>query len=78
MIYDAPILATQRAQVSGRYGPLAGVIDTGESYGVVMPTGSALAPAVDDALTAILAAGTLEAISKRWLSTDLAKLRALS
>ncbi|MDX6629266.1 MAG: polar amino acid transport system substrate-binding protein, partial [Gaiellales bacterium] len=77
VIYDAPILATLRAQVPRRYGPLAGVIKTDETYGVVMPTGSALAQPVNDALTAIIGQGTLTTISKRWLSTDLAKLPVL-
>ena len=77
VIYDAPILATQRAQVPRLYGPLVGVIETNEDYGVVLPTGSPLAAAVNDALAAIISQGTLAAISKRWLSTDLAKLRAL-
>jgi len=77
VIYDAPILATQRAQVPRLYGPLVGVIETNEDYGVVLPTGSPLAAAVNDALAGIISQGTLAAISKRWLSTDLAKLRAL-
>ena len=61
----------------GCYGPLVGVIDTEEHYGVVLPTGSPLASAVNDALAAIISQGSLATISKRWLSTDLAKLRAL-
>jgi polar amino acid transport system substrate-binding protein len=77
VVYDAPILATLRAQVPWRYGPLAGVIQTQESYAAVLPTGSALLPAVDDAITAIIDQGTLAAISKRWLSTDLSKLPVL-
>ncbi len=78
VIYDAPILATLRAQVPRRYGPLAGVIETNESYGVVLPLGSAAAPPVNDALTALIAQGTITAITKRWLSTDLDKLPVLS
>jgi polar amino acid transport system substrate-binding protein len=77
VIYDAPILATQRAQVPRLYGALVGVIETNEDYGVVLPTGSPLAATVNDALAAIISRGTLAALSKRWLSTDLSKLRAL-
>ena len=77
VVYDAPILATLRAQVPRRYGPLAGVIKTQESYGVLLPTGSALVPIVNDALGAIIAQGTLTAISKRWMSADLTKLPVL-
>ncbi len=77
VVYDAPILATLRAQVPRRYGPLAGVIETDETYGVVMPTGSALEPSVNDAIGALIGQGTLAAISKRWLSADLGKLAVL-
>lgn len=77
VIYDAPILATQRAQVPRLYGPLVGVIETNEDYGIVLPTGSPLAAVVNDALAAIISQGTLAAISKRWLSTDINKLPAL-
>ena len=76
-MYDAPILATLRAQVPRLYGPLVGVIETDEQYGIVLPTGSPLEAAVDDALTAIISRGTLAALSKRWLSADLAKLPVL-
>ncbi len=78
VVYDAPILATLRAQVPGLYGPLVGVIQTDEEYGIVLPTGSPLEAAVADALTAIISRGTIAALSKRWLSADLAKLPVLS
>ena len=71
------LLATLRAQVPRRYGPLAGVIKTQESYGVLLPTGSALVPTVNEALGAIIAQGSLTAISKRWMSADLSKLPVL-
>jgi polar amino acid transport system substrate-binding protein len=77
VVYDAPILATLRAQVPRRYGPLAGVIATQESYGIVLPTGSALLPVVNDALGAILNQGTFAAIARRWLRTDLSALPVL-
>jgi polar amino acid transport system substrate-binding protein len=77
VVYDAPILAIQRTQVPRLYGPLVGVIETNEDYGVVLPTGSALATPVNDALTAMIDQGTLTAIQKRWLSADLAKMHVL-
>jgi polar amino acid transport system substrate-binding protein len=77
VVYDAPILAALRAQVPRLYGPLA-LIKTQESYGVVLPPGSALLPLVDDALTAMIAQGTLTAIGRRWMSSDLTKLPVLS
>jgi ABC-type amino acid transport substrate-binding protein len=73
----APILPTLRAQVPRGYGPLVGVIETDESYGVVLPLCSALLPAVNDALTAILGQGTFTAIARRWMSADLARLPVL-
>jgi polar amino acid transport system substrate-binding protein len=77
VVYDAPVLAVQRDQVPRLYGPLAGVIKTQESYGVVMPPGSPLLPAVNAALTAMIAQGTLTAIGRRWMSPEVAKLPTL-
>lgn len=77
VVYDAPILATLRAQVPQRYGPLAGVIATEENYGAVLPSGSALQPVIDDALQAIIDQGTLSTIARRWLNTDLSALPVL-
>ena len=78
VVYDAPILATLRAQVPTRYGDLVGVIATGEQYGVVLPQGSALEAPVNDAVKALVAEGRINTLIKRWLSTDLSKLPVLS
>jgi polar amino acid transport system substrate-binding protein len=78
VVYDAPILATLRAQVPERYGPLIGVIATHEQYGVVMAKGSPLEPAVNAAISNLIANGRLAVISKRWLSMDISKLPVLS
>jgi polar amino acid transport system substrate-binding protein len=77
VVYDAPILATLRAQVPFRYGPFAGVIATGEKYGITLPKGSLLTPLVNRALRQLIADGTVSALAKRWLTTDLSKLRVL-
>lgn len=77
VVYDAPILARVRAEVPPRYGALAGVVKTNESYGIVMATGSPLKPAVDEALGAMISQGTVTAIARRWMSTDLSKLPVL-
>jgi ABC-type amino acid transport substrate-binding protein len=77
VVYDAPILATLRAQVPQRYGPFAGVIATGDQYGVVLPLGSQLQPAVDQALGELTADGRITALSQRWLTTDVSKLPVL-
>jgi polar amino acid transport system substrate-binding protein len=60
-----------------RYGPFAGVIDTGEHYGITLPRGSLLTPLVNRALRQLIADGTVSALAKRWLTTDLSKLRVL-
>jgi polar amino acid transport system substrate-binding protein len=78
VVYDAPILATLRAQVPQRFGPLAGVIATGEQYGVVMAKGSPLEAAVDQAVGDLIAQGRIATLMKRWLSTDLSTLPVLS
>jgi polar amino acid transport system substrate-binding protein len=77
VVFDAPILATLRAQVPTRYGALIGVIPTSEQYGVIMPQGSALEPAVNDAISALVAEGKIATLAKRWLDADLAKLPVL-
>jgi polar amino acid transport system substrate-binding protein len=77
VVYDAPILATLRAQVPSRYGDLIGVIPTGEQYGVVLPLGSPLLPAINDAIGYLVSQGRIATLAKRWLDTDLATLPVL-
>jgi polar amino acid transport system substrate-binding protein len=77
VVYDAPILATLRAQVPTRYGDLIGVIPTGEQYGVVVPLGSPLLTSVNDAITYLVSQGRIATLAKRWLDTDLSKLPVL-
>ena len=48
-----------------------------ERYGAVLPKGSALRPAVNTALKALVADGTVGQLSKRWLTVDVSKLRIL-
>jgi polar amino acid transport system substrate-binding protein len=77
VVYDAPILATLRAQVPQRYGPLVGVLATGEHYGVAMPQGSPLEGAVNAAVSALIAQGRITTLAMRWLATDVSKLPVL-
>jgi polar amino acid transport system substrate-binding protein len=77
VVYDAPILATLRAQSPERFGTLVGVIDTAEQYGVVMPKGSPLEAQVDTVLGNLIASGRIAVIAKRWLATDVSKLPVL-
>jgi polar amino acid transport system substrate-binding protein len=75
-VLDAPILAAERA-AAYRYGPLIGVLRTGERYGVVLQKGSPLTPRVNAAVRALVANGTLAKLQRRWLLTDLGRLRVL-
>jgi polar amino acid transport system substrate-binding protein len=77
VVYDAPTLGTLKARAPARYGPFAGVIKTGEHYGVALPKGSALLDTVDTALGALAADGTLQRLQKKWLTTNLAALPVL-
>ncbi len=76
-VLDAPILAAARAAAPYRYGMLAGVIETDEQYGVVLPKGSLLTPRVSTAVRALVANGTIARLQRRWLATDLSKLPVL-
>lgn len=77
VVYDAPTLAVLRTEVPLRVGPLAGVIPTGERYGIVTPEGSGLTPQINRALAALSADGTVSRLATRWLAVDLSQLRAL-
>jgi polar amino acid transport system substrate-binding protein len=76
-VLDAPILATLRARAPTRYGLFAGVLRTGERYGVVLPEGSTLTPAVNRALGRLIAQGVVARESQQWLATNLAALPVL-
>ena len=76
MVGDAARLGALRAQAPQRFGELAGRIKTGERYGVVFESGSALRAPVDDALAALEEDGTLGRLAATWLSTDVTRLRA--
>lgn len=66
VVYDAPPLRLLKFEAPKRYGPFAGVIRTGERYGIALPKGSALLKQVDKALAAIIADGTLERLERKW------------
>jgi polar amino acid transport system substrate-binding protein len=69
-VFDLPVLATLRAQVPDRFGPIAGRIVTGETYGIVMEKGSPLKPLVDAALNELLAGSLVDRLERRWLQLD--------
>ena len=67
VILDVPIVFSQKLKKPNAYGPVAGQIVTHESYGAVMEKGSALKPAVDKAIKALKANGTIDRLQKKWL-----------
>jgi polar amino acid transport system substrate-binding protein len=77
VIYDAPTLGTLKARTPDRYGPFVGVIKTGEQYGVAMPKGSQALSAVDTAVGALVADGTVQRLQRKWLTTNLETLPTL-
>jgi ABC-type amino acid transport substrate-binding protein len=77
VVYDAPALTTLKARAPERYGPFAGVIKTGETYGVAFTKGSTLVGPVNRALAALLADGTVDRLSRSWLTLDSTKLPVL-
>ena len=77
VVYDAPTLGTVKARAPTRYGPFAGVIQTGERYGIALPKGNGLLEPVDTALGELIADGTLKELQRKWLTADLSKLRVL-
>lgn len=77
VVFDAPGLAHLRAQVPERYGPFAGVIRTGESYGAVFAKGNRLRGHVNRAIAALTRDGTLKTLRSRWIAPDPARLPVL-
>jgi hypothetical protein len=70
-------VAAERAAAPYRYGSLAGVLRTGERYGIVLQKGSALTARVNAAVRALVDNGTVSRLQRRWLSADLGQLRVL-
>jgi polar amino acid transport system substrate-binding protein len=76
-VYDAPSLGAERALPPTRYGALAGRLASSGQYAVVLQRGSSLRPAINAALRGLIAQGTISALSRRWLSTDVSRLPVL-
>lgn len=77
-VLDAPILATLASRAPQSFGSFAGVIGTGENYGIAMPLGSSLAPQVNAAVRDLTRNGTITRLQRKWLSRDLSRLPVLS
>jgi polar amino acid transport system substrate-binding protein len=77
VVYDAPSLGILETRAPDYYGPLVGIIKTGEQYGVALPNGSPLTADVDAALGALIADGTILSLQKKWLGTSVSALPVL-
>jgi polar amino acid transport system substrate-binding protein len=77
LVLDVPIVALQAKADPGKYGPVAGQIDTHEKYGAVMQKGSALAPLVDAQIKKLTANGTIGKLQKKWFNLDFSKIPTL-
>jgi len=62
-VFDLPALMVEKQKHPDRYGALAGRFGSTEYYGVVLPKGSKLRPAVNTALRALARAGTVRRLA---------------
>jgi polar amino acid transport system substrate-binding protein len=67
LILDVPIVVSQSKKKPGAYAGVVGQIVTHEGYGAVMDKGSKLKPALDRAIKALKANGTIDKLQKKWL-----------
>jgi polar amino acid transport system substrate-binding protein len=58
-VFDLPVLAAAKRATPSRYGALAGRLGPTERYGVVLPKGSKLRPAVSKAIASLQRDGTI-------------------
>jgi polar amino acid transport system substrate-binding protein len=77
VVYDAPALGTLKARAPSRFGPFAGIVHTGEQYGIALPKGSTLTRRVNAALRGLLSDGSIDRLQKKWLTADLDELPEL-
>ena len=77
VVYDAPALGTLKARAPRRYGPFAGVIKTGEHYGMAIPKGGTLLAPLNKALQSLSADGTIDRLAHKWLTFDPNKAHVL-
>ena len=63
-------IVLQQAAASGGLFEVVGQYTTGESYGALYPKGSANAAALNKAIEAIMADGTMKALSTKYLGGD--------
>ena len=71
VLLDLPVAVAQAAAAPDRFEVLA-QLSGSEGLAAALPNGSANVEAVDSAIRAFLADGTIDDLSERWLGTELA------
>lgn len=74
VVYDIPIIGSQRASSPGKFGPIVGRIVTHENYGIVFQKGSKLRPLVSTIVNGFVKDGTIGKLQKKWLAANFAAL----
>lgn len=77
VVNDSEILSVQQSATPERYGPIPGVIATGERYAVALPRTSTNVPAVNRVLNDLRRSGAIDALRTRWLRPPADPLPAL-
>lgn len=77
-LHEAPTLAALLRGIRGRFGPLAGRVETEAAYVVALPKGSPLTPEVNRVVVALRRDGTVSRLARRSLAFDPNRLRVLS
>jgi ABC-type amino acid transport substrate-binding protein len=76
-VADGPVLGVRLRGSGGRYGAVAGRIETGAAFSLAVPAGSPLLVDLNRALRGMRRDGTLRRLALRWLAFDPARLRIL-
>jgi len=71
---DLPVLAAAKRATPSRYGALAGRLGPTERYGVVLPKGSKLRPAVSKAIASLQRDGTIRRAAAASFGSTLASV----
>jgi polar amino acid transport system substrate-binding protein len=73
-VFDLPVLAAAKKAAPSRYGALAGRLGPVERYGVVLPKGSKLRPAVSKAIRSLQHDGTIRRLAAASFGSTLASV----
>lgn len=70
VVYDAPVLLYYTAHEGNGRAKLAGDVLRPEDYGIMLPLGSPLRKAIDEALLRLKETGAYQRIYRHWFSAD--------